>query len=272
MAGHLVRAGFPLVVHSRTRQRAEKLLKEGAEWAETPAELASRSEIVFSIVGGPADVQSVHLGPQGTLHARTLPRVLVDMTTSSPDLAQRIAREATALGVGALDAPVSGGDVGARNGTLTIMCGGTQQDFDQVQPIMTHMGKTIVLQGGAGAGQHTKIVNQILIAGVMLGIGEALSYSARAGLDSTRVMESVASGAAGSWALANLAPRALKGDFAPGFFVEHFVKDLGIALDESQRLNMDLSMIALAKQTYARLAAQGHARAGTQAIVHAYAP
>jgi 3-hydroxyisobutyrate dehydrogenase len=226
--------------------------------------------VIFSIVGHPSDVEQVHIGPEGTLRAARLPRLLVDMTTSSPDLARRIARDAAACGVEALDAPVSGGDIGARNATLSIMCGGSARALELARPLLERLGRTITHQGPAGAGQHTKCVNQILIAGTMLGLGEALAYAVRAGLDPERVLAAVGGGAAGSWALANLAPRVMRGDFAPGFFVEHFVKDLRIALDEARRMNLDLPAVALAERTYAALAAEGHARRGTQAIVQAY--
>ncbi|MBL9140813.1 MAG: NAD(P)-dependent oxidoreductase, partial [Phycisphaerae bacterium] len=253
MAAHLLVAGFPLTVTSRTRAKADALIAAGARWAATPAELAAQSEVVFSIVGGPSDVEEVHLGPHGTLRAGALPRLIVDMTTSSPDLAVRLAREAAAVGVGSVDAPVSGGDVGARNATLSIMCGGRQADFEQAEPLLKHLGKTITLQGGPGAGQHTKCVNQILIAGTMLGLAEAMNYARVAGLDAARVLQAVGGGAAGSWALANLAPRVLRGDSGPGFFIEHFVKDLRIALDEAVRLKLDARMVRLAEQTYAAL-------------------
>lgn len=271
MAHHLLKAGYPVCVHTRTRSRAEALLAAGARWMDTPAHVAAESDVVFSMVGNPSDVESVHLGPAGTLRAGRLPRAIVDMTTSSPALAVTVAREAAALGVASVDAPVSGGDVGARNATLSIMCGGAPHDFESVKPLLECMGKTIELQGGPGAGQSAKLVNQILIAGTMLGIGEGMAFARKAGLDIERVLRSVSGGAAGSWALANLAPRAVRGDFSAGFFIEHFVKDLRLALDESARLGLDPSMTQLAAETYSRLVSQGHGRAGTQSIVHAYA-
>lgn len=270
MAAHLMVAGYPLTLTTRTRERAEGLLAAGARWADTPAKVSAQSDVVFSIVGHPSDVEEVHLGPQGTLRASPLPRVIVDMTTSSPDLAARIAREAAVLSVGAVDAPVSGGDIGARQATLSIMCGGRERDLEAVTPMLRLMGRTITHQGGPGAGQHTKCVNQILIAGTMLGLAEALNYARVAGLDPSRVLEAVGGGAAGSWALANLAPRVLRGDTAPGFFIEHFVKDLGIALGEAERMGLDAPMVRLARQTYERLVAEGQGRLGTQAIVAAY--
>jgi 3-hydroxyisobutyrate dehydrogenase len=270
MVRHLRAAGHQVTIHTRTRARAEPLLAEGAGWAQTPADAADGMDAVCSIVGHPEDVEAVHLGTGGTLSARRPAPLLVDLTTSSPALARRVAEAAAAKGVLALDAPVSGGDVGARNGTLSVMCGGTPEAFDRAGPILQAFGKTIVLQGPAGAGQHTKMVNQLLIAGSMLGMAEALAYAKRAGLDPTRVLESVGGGAAASWSLANLAPRVLKGDFAPGFFCEHFLKDLRIALDGARSMGLELPCAAAAERTYASLCEAGFARSGTQAVVHAY--
>lgn len=270
MAKHLMAAGHPLIIHTRTRARAEPLLASGAEWAESPLDVAERAEIVCSMVGYPEDVEVTHLGPQGTLSAAKAPALLIDFTTSSPALAQRIAERGAALGTQAIDAPVSGGDIGARNATLSIMCGGTDAAFQAARPVLDLLGKTVVLQGPAGAGQHTKMVNQLLIAGTMLGMAEALSYAKKAGLNPETVLQSVGGGAAASWSLTNLAPRILKSDFAPGFFIEHFLKDLRIALDEARALGLDLPCATAAERTYRALAEAGYARAGTQAIVHAY--
>ena len=270
MAKHLMAADHPLVIHTRTRARAEPLLAAGAQWAESPLAVAERAEIVCSMVGYPEDVEVTHLGPQGTLSAAKAPALLIDFTTSSPALAQRIAERGAALGTQAIDAPVSGGDIGARNATLSIMCGGTEAAFQAARPVLDLVGKTVVLQGPAGAGQHTKMVNQLLIAGTMLGMAEALSYAKKAGLNPETVLQSVGGGAAASWSLTNLAPRILKSDFAPGFFIEHFLKDLRIALDEARALGLDLPCATAAERTYRALAEAGYARAGTQAIVHAY--
>jgi len=270
MAKHLMAAGHPLVIHTRTRARAEPLLAAGAQWAESPLAVAERAEIVCSMVGYPEDVEVTHLGPQGTLSAAKAPALLIDFTTSSPALAQRIAERGAALGTQAIDAPVSGGDIGARNATLSIMCGGTEAAFQAARPVLDLVGKTVVLQGPAGSGQHTKMVNQLLIAGTMLGMAEALSYAKKAGLNPETVLQSVGGGAAASWSLTNLAPRILKSDFAPGFFIEHFLKDLRIALDEARALGLDLPCATAAERTYRALAEAGYARAGTQAIVHAY--
>jgi 3-hydroxyisobutyrate dehydrogenase len=270
MAKHLMAAGHPLVIHTRTRARAEPLMAAGAQWAESPLDVAERAEIVCSMVGYPEDVEVTHLGPQGTLSAAKAPALLIDFTTSSPALAQRIAERCAALGTQAIDAPVSGGDIGARNATLSIMCGGTEAAFQAARPVLDLLGKTVVLQGPAGSGQHTKMVNQLLIAGTMLGMAEALSYAKKAGLNPETVLQSVGGGAAASWSLTNLAPRILKSDFAPGFFIEHFLKDLRIALDEARALGLDLPCATAAERTYRALAEAGYARAGTQAIVHAY--
>ena len=270
MAKHLMAAGHPLVIHTRTRARAEPLLTADAQWAESPLAVAEQAEIVCSMVGYPEDVEVTHLGPQGTLSAAKAPALLIDFTTSSPALAQRIAERGAALGTQAIDAPVSGGDIGARNATLSIMCGGTEAAFQAARPVLDLLGKTVVLQGPAGSGQHTKMVNQLLIAGTMLGMAEALSYAKKAGLNPETVLQSVGGGAAASWSLTNLAPRILKSDFAPGFFIEHFLKDLRIALDEARALGLDLPCATAAERTYRALAEAGYARAGTQAIVHAY--
>ena len=269
MAGHVLAAGHQLRVYTRTKSKAAPLIERGATWAGSPAEAADGTDVTISIVGFPDDVKSVHLGDDGTLNAARLPRVIVDMTTSRPSLAVRIAERAKALGLGSVDAPVSGGDVGARNASLSIMVGGDEPDVDAVRPILELMGSTIVRQGGPGAGQHAKMINQILIATNMIGCCEGLLYAARAGLDGRTVIESVGSGAAGSWSINNLGPRMLDRDFEPGFFVEHFIKDLGIALEEAERMNLALPGLGLAKQLYEAVRAQGMARKGTQALLAA---
>ncbi|MCL4211725.1 MAG: NAD(P)-dependent oxidoreductase [Phycisphaeraceae bacterium] len=267
MAGHLLRQGHRLTVYTRTRGKASPLLEQGAAWADTPAAASDGADIAISMVGMPSDVEETHLGPSGTLAAANPPKLLIDMTTSRPSLARRIHREAARRGAGSLDAPVSGGDVGARNASLSIMVGGDAADFERALPILRAMGRTIIHQGGPGAGQHTKMVNQILIASHMMGACEGLLYAIRAGLDATKVIESVGSGAAGSWAINNLGPRMIRRDFEPGFFVEHFIKDLGIALDEAAQLGLALPGLALASQLYEAVKAQGHGRAGTQALL-----
>lgn len=267
MAGHLLKAGYPLSVFNRTKSKADDLLDRGALWCDSPREVAQRSKIVFVMVGYPADVRETILGVNGVLAGLEPGGIVVDMTTSSPSLAQEIEKECLKKNVISLDAPVSGGDIGAKNATLSIMVGGDQQAFEQLMPLWNILGKTVVYQGVAGSGQHTKMVNQILIAGNMMGMCEALMYARKSGLDPVTVLESVSGGAAGSWSLSNLGPRILAGDFAPGFMVEHFVKDLGIALDEARRMNLALPGLALAEQLYSALQTQGHGRSGTQALM-----
>jgi len=271
MCGHLLDAGHPITVYSRTRSRADDLVARGASWADTPAEVAARSDVVFTMVGFPSDVREVVLGEHGTLAGARAGAILVDMTTSEPTLAQEIRVAALARGLESIDAPVSGGDVGARNAALSIMVGGDAATIERVRPLFEIMGKTIVRQGDAGAGQHAKMVNQVLLATLMIGVCEALLYAYKAGLDLETVLESVSGGAAGSWSLTNYAPRMLKGDFEPGFFVEHFIKDMEIALGEARRMNLALPGLALAHELYLALRAQGGGRKGTQALLLALA-
>ena len=266
MCGHLMEAGFTITVHNRTREKAGTLLERGAEWAGTPQAVAAASDVVFTMVGYPSDVQSVVLGEDGVLAGCRGGSVIVDMTTSQPSLAARIAEAAAEVGVISIDAPVSGGDIGAREARLSIMIGGDERAVEALMPCWRAMGKTIVHQGSAGAGQHTKMVNQVLIATNMIGVCEGLLYAHRAGLDLETVMESVGSGAAGSWSLLNLGKRIMGDDFDPGFFVEHFVKDMGIALEEAKRMGLAMPGLALAHQLYLALMAQGHRRDGTQAL------
>ncbi|MCP4833317.1 MAG: NAD(P)-dependent oxidoreductase [Phycisphaera sp.] len=266
MSEKLLEAGHELKVHTRTRVRAEPLLEAGAEWVDSPREAAEGVDAVFSIVGYPEDVESVHLGPEGTLSAAMPPKFLIDLTTSDPDLALGIHERASERSVSAFDAPVSGGDVGARQGTLSIMVGGDEHGFGAIRPWLELMGGTIVLQGGPGAGQRTKIVNQILVAASMVGACEALRFTEAAGLDPARVLESVSSGAAGSWTLSNLVPRILADDHEPGFFVEHFVKDLGIALRSARSMGLELPGLEHAESLYRAVEAAGYGRKGTQVL------
>jgi 3-hydroxyisobutyrate dehydrogenase len=267
MCQHAMVKGFTATVYNRTPEKAKPLVELGAKLAKSPREVAEQSDIVFGIVGFPKDVHEVFLGADGALAGSKAGTILVDMTTSSPAIAREIATAASAKGVGALDAPVSGGDIGAREARLSIMVGGEASVFDAVKPIFEAMGKTIVLQGGAGAGQHTKMVNQILIANNMMGITEGLLYAYKSGLDPTTVLTSVGSGAAASGALTILWPRMIKGDFEPGFYVEHFIKDMGIALAEAERMQLFLPGLALSKQLYQAVQAQGYGRKGTQALL-----
>lgn len=266
MCGHLMNSGFSATVFSRTKSKADGLLKNGAAWADSPQAVAEASDVIFSIVGFPDDVRSVLLGKNGAMAACSEGKILVDMTTSDPSLAVEVYEAAAARGVSSVDAPVSGGDVGARNGTLSIMIGGDKEVVDALEPCWAAMGSTIVYQGPAGSGQHTKMVNQTLIATNMIGVCEALLYGHRAGLDLPTVMKSVGSGAAGSWSLSNLGPRIMENNFEPGFYVEHFTKDMGIALEESRKLGLSMPGLALAHQLYLALQAQGHGRDGTHAL------
>jgi 3-hydroxyisobutyrate dehydrogenase len=271
MCAHLLAKGYSLTVSTRTRSKASALLEAGATWADTPEEVASNSEVVFTMVGYPADVREVILGPQGLLSSARPGTVLIDMSTSEPALAMEIAERGDSVGVHTLDAPVSGGDVGARNAALSIMVGGPPEVFDTVRPCLEVMGATIVLQGGHGAGQHAKMMNQVLIASNMVGVCEALLYAYRANLDLESVLASVSGGAAGSWSLSNLAPRMIANNMAPGFYVNHFVKDMGIALAEAGRMQLSLPGLALANQLYVALQAQGGGANGTQSLIRALA-
>jgi 3-hydroxyisobutyrate dehydrogenase len=267
MAGHLVDAGHELRVHTRTRATASALEQRGAVWCDSPSQAAVGAEVVATMVGSPVDVREVVLGPSGALAGMGRDTLLIDFTTSEPALAEEIATAAGREHVHALDAPVSGGDVGARNASLSIMVGGTVDAFEQGRPILELLGTTVLHQGPAGAGQHTKMVNQILIAGTMMGLCEALLYARATGLDATTVLQSVGGGAAASWSLANLAPRILDGDLDSGFYVEHFVKDLGLAIDEATRRHLDLPSLDLARRLYSSLSDHGGARRATQALI-----
>lgn len=271
MAGHLLAAGHALHVYNRSRDKAGELLAKGASWHDTPGDVAANVDVVITMVGYPHDVEQVYLGADGIVANARPGAILIDMTTSSPALATRIAAEAAARGIQALDAPVSGGDIGARDAKLSIMVGGDAAAFDAALPVLQRMGANVVLQGGPGAGQHTKMCNQIVVASTMLGVCEGLAYAQRAGLDAQTVLSSITGGAAGSFLLTNMAPRILKGDYAPGFFTEHFIKDMGIALHEAERMKLDLPGLALARRLYAQLAAQGHGRDGTQVLFRRYA-
>jgi 3-hydroxyisobutyrate dehydrogenase len=271
MCGHLLDAGHSATVYSRTRERAQSLLDKGAAWADTPAAVAAGSDVIFTMVGYPADVREVILGEHGVLAGAVSGSVIVDMTTSEPSLAAEIAELATRQQIACLDAPVSGGDIGARNATLSIMVGGATETVAAVRPLLEVMGKTIIHQGPAGAGQHTKMVNQTLIASGMVGVCEALLYAYRAGLHLETVLEAVSGGAAGSWSLSNYAPRMLQGDFAPGFMVDHFIKDMEITLGEARRMNLALPGLALAHELYLALRAQGGGHDGTQSLIRALA-
>ena len=270
MVANLLKAGHEVTVYTRTKAKADGLLALGAKWASSPAESAHGADIAISMVGYPNDVEEVWRGPQGFMSSAKPGCVLIDMTTSSPALARSLAVEAAAKGFGPLDAPVSGGDRGAREGTLTIMAGGAQQDFDFAQPVFAAMGKTIVLQGGPGTGQLCKLANQIGIASGMIAMAEALAFARATGLNLETTLRSISGGGASSWALLNLAPRVLKGDFAPGFYVKHFVKDIGLALDVCREQKVSLPGLELAAKLYAEVVAAGEGDAGTQALARLY--
>lgn len=267
MCQHLMTKGYKATVYNRSKGKAQPLLDAGAAWADTPQKVAEKADVVFAIVGFPKDVREVFLGSQGALAGSKPGTMLVDMTTSEPSLAREIAEAAKAKGVHSVDAPVSGGDVGAKNAALSIMVGGDADAVEAVRPCLECMGKTIIHQGGPGAGQHTKMVNQVLIASNMIGVCEALLYAHKSGLDAKTVLQSVGVGAAGSWSLNNLGPRIIDRNFEPGFFVEHFLKDMKIALDEAERMHLALPGLALAKQLYEAVRAQGYGRKGTHALM-----
>ena len=267
MCQHVMDLGYTATIFTRTKSKADPLLKAGATWANSPAEVAESSDITFTIVGFPEDVRQVYLGENGILTTAKSGSIVVDMTTTEPSLAIEIHQAARAKGVSSIDAPVSGGDVGAREARLAIMIGGDQEAVDAIHPLFEAMGQNIVYQGEAGSGQHTKMCNQITISGTMIGVCEALLYGAKAGLDLEIMLSTISKGAAGCWSLENLAPRVLKRNFDPGFFVEHFIKDMGIALDEAKRMGISLPGLSLVHQLYLATQAQGHGRLGTHALM-----
>ena len=267
MCRHLLQAGYRMSIHTRDKTKASQLLAAGATWAESPAAITEQTDVVITMVGFPADVRDVYLGATGVL-SKVRPRmVLVDMTSTEPSLAEALSRLAQARGAYAVDAPVSGGSVGARNATLSIMVGGAVEAVEAIRPILQCLGEKIVHQGEAGTGQHAKLCNQIVIAGTMIGVCESLLYGYKTGLQLARMLDSIRGGAAACWSLDHLAPRILARNFDPGFFVEHFIKDLGIALEEARRLDLTLPGLTLAYQLYERVRALGHGRAGTHALM-----
>jgi len=267
MCGHLLAAGYRVILHSRTKAKAQPLLDLGAMWAENQRAVAAESDILFTMVGFPQDVRTVYFGETGVFAGAQPDTVLIDMTTTDPALSREIAERATGKGLFAIDAPVSGGDVGARNAALSIMVGGDRAAMQAVMPLFELLGKKIVHQGGPGTGQQAKLCNQIVIAGTMIGVCESLLYGYKAGLDLNRMLDSIRGGAAACWTLDNLAPRILQRNFDPGFFVEHFVKDMGLALEESKRMGLVLPGLTLVHQLYHRVVALGHGRSGTDALI-----
>lgn len=269
MAKHLQDAGYELGIYTRTKAKAQELLDRGMTWFATPAEVAAWSEVVISMVGYPQDVEEVYLGENGVLSTKA-GGYIVDMTTSSPKLAQKLYEAAKAKGIAALDAPVSGGDLGARNATLAIMVGGDEEAFQALLPVFQVMGKTISYFGKAGSGQYTKMANQIAIAAGMMAVAESLVYAEKMGLDANKVLETIETGAAGSWSLSNLGRRMLKGDDKPGFYIKHFIKDMRIAIETAHEAGLNLPGLEKAKELYDQLAAQGLENKGTQAIIQWY--
>lgn len=267
MAGHLLKAGYPLHVYTRTKEKANELVEDGAIWEESVAHIARVADVVITIIGTPQDVEEVYFGENGLIENAKEGAYLVDMTISKPSLAIDIYKRAKEKGIHALDAPVSGGDVGARNAKLAIMVGGDEQDFNTILPIFEVMGEKIVLQGGAGAGQHTKMVNQISIAPAMIGLAEALIYTKKAGLDPDKVLDTISTGAAASWNLSNYAPRIIEGDFAPGFAIKHYIKDMKIALEAAAEMNLNMPGLELALKMYEELARRGEEESGIHALI-----
>ncbi|CEE01239.1 MULTISPECIES: NAD(P)-dependent oxidoreductase [Bacillaceae] len=266
MAGHILNGGYPLYVYTRTKEKAAELLDKGAIWAATPKEIAHQAKYVFTIIGTPNDVEEVYLGENGLITNGKENTYFIDMTTSSPTLAQRLYEEGKKKGIHVLDAPVSGGDIGAKEARLAIMVGGDQKDFDAVLPLFQLMGKNIAYFGKGGSGQHTKMANQIAIAPTMIGVCESLIYAKKAGLNVQKVVDLISTGAAASFSLSSYAPRILKEDYSPGFFIKHFIKDMTIALNEAEKMNLDLPGLTLAKQMYEKLAKMGEENSGTQAL------
>ena len=271
MCAHLLAKGYAVTVFNRTKSKAQPLLDKSAAWADSARAVAEQSEVVFTMVGFPQEVRDVYFGEKGVLAGVKPGSIVVDMTTTAPSLAQEIYAAAKAKRVQAIDAPVSGGDLGARNATLSIMVGGDKAALETALPLLQILGKTIVHQGGAGAGQHAKLCNQIVITGTMIGVCESLLYGFKAGLDLNTLLQSIRGGSANCWTLDNLAPRILNGNFEPGFFVDHFVKDMALALEESRRMNLQLPGLSLAHELYRKTQALGFGRKGTQALILALA-
>ena len=267
---HLLNAGHDVTIYTRTKSKAAELIAAGAKWAETPAQASKEQDIIFTMVGYPKDVEEVYIGENGIFSAAKQGAIVIDMTTSEPTLAKKLYHEASERGLHSLDAPVSGGDIGAKNGPLSLMVGGDKDVFEKMHPIFELFGQNIIYQGVAGSGQHTKMCNQIAIASGMIGVCESMAYGLKAGLTMDEVLRSITAGAAGSWSLSNLAPRMLKGNLEPGFYIKHIIKDMKIALDEAERMNLQLPGLSLAKSMYDQLLAEGYGDNGTQALIKYY--
>ncbi|MCI0767050.1 NAD(P)-dependent oxidoreductase [Bacillus sp. TL12] len=270
MVHHLLQSGYTVYVYNRTKEKATSLLKEGAHWCNSPKELVKNVDVVMTMVGYPHDVEEIYFGTEGILEHANEGTITIDFTTSTPTLAKRIYENGKTKNVHTLDAPVSGGDIGAKEGRLAIMIGGDQEVYEACLPLFEKLGENIQLQGSAGSGQHTKMCNQIAIASNMIGVCEAVAYAKKAGLDPDKVLKSISTGAAGSWSLSNLAPRMLKEDFAPGFYVKHFMKDMKIALDEAEKLELPVPGLTLAKDLYEQLIEAGEEDSGTQVLYKKY--
>ena len=267
---HLLKAGHEVVIYTRTKEKAEELITIGASWVEYASDVAKNVHIIFTMVGYPHDVEEIYFGKNGIFSVENKGLVVIDMTTSTPTLAKKINITAKEKGMLSLDAPVSGGDIGAQLGKLSIMCGGDKETFEQVLPVLNLFGETILYQGPAGAGQHTKMCNQITIATGMIGVCEALAYGKKAGLNLEHVLRSISTGAAGSWSLSNLGPRMIAENYEPGFYIKHFVKDMKIALEEAENMNLQLPGLQLAKSMYDELIAKGYENNGTQTLIKTY--
>ncbi|MGG2014248.1 NAD(P)-dependent oxidoreductase [Bacillus sp. S10(2024)] len=270
MVRHLLKAGYTVHVYNRTKEKTADLIEEGAQWCDSPKEIARTVDVVMTMVGYPHDVEEVYFGENGILTHAKQGTITIDFTTSTPTLAKRIYEEGKSKGIYVLDAPVSGGDIGAKEGRLAIMVGGDEEAYKACLPLFELLGKNIMLQGKAGSGQHTKMCNQIAIASNMLGVCEALAYAKKAGLDPEKVLQSISTGAAGSWSLSNLAPRMLQGDFEPGFYVKHFMKDMNIALAEAEQLGLSAPGLTLTRELYEQLMQDGEENSGTQALYKQY--
>ncbi|MEC2072863.1 NAD(P)-dependent oxidoreductase [Alkalihalophilus marmarensis] len=270
MAKNLMKKGFSVNAYTRTKSKAEDLIEEGCTWCESATEAAEKADVIITMLGFPSEVKEIYFGEEGLLNKAREGSILIDMSTSSPTLAKEIAEAADKHQMTALDAPVSGGDIGAREARLTIMVGGNEEAYNKALPVFQAMGTNVVLQGGPGMGQYTKMVNQIAIATNMIGVSEAISYADKAGLNPNLVLKSIGGGAAGSWSLSNLAPRMIAGDYEPGFYIKHFVKDMTIALESAEELGLDTPGLKLAKGMYEELVTRGFEDAGTQALIKLY--
>lgn len=267
MVLNLIKKGFDVSIYTRTKEKAQYVIDAGAHWCDTVADAAKGKDVVITIVGYPKDVEDVYFDDHGIIANADKGAVLIDMTTTSPKLSRKIYEEAVANGLTALDAPVSGGDVGAQKGSLAIMVGGDKDVFDKMVPVFEAMGTNIRYQGAAGNGQHTKMANQIAITGCIASVCEAITYAKNCGLDPQDMFNAISTGAAGSWQMTNNGQNIIDGNFAPGFFVKHFIKDMNIAIDESDARELGLEVLHLVRDKYVKLAELGYDNDGTQALI-----